>query len=124
MQVPSLYQRRNDELEVILEAHAGEIVTLYECCVNDVECAPGYTFTDGFARYTITSMNVSESVSKDSIDVSESVSRDSRVQVSDEYESRLFENPNINDFIYLGHLPCLEDFIKQQRNFEKLNPYV
>jgi len=27
--------------QVILEAHVGEIVTLYERCVNDVECAPG-----------------------------------------------------------------------------------
>jgi len=53
----------------------------------------GYTFTDGFARYTITSMNVSESVSKDSIDVSESVSRDSRVQVSSVLNDKLTSPP-------------------------------
>nr|ABN06146.1 Elongation factor Tu, domain 2, putative [Medicago truncatula] len=60
--VPHMIGMTCDEVGVIQEAHAGEIVA-----IHDVINAPGDTFTDGLVRYTEAS----------SIDISELLSRDS-----------------------------------------------
>ncbi|PNX74141.1 hypothetical protein L195_g030056, partial [Trifolium pratense] len=56
-EVPELYQRYNDELEMIPEARAGEIVTVYEHCIDDSIYRfydfAGDTFIDGLVRYKI-----------------------------------------------------------------------
>ncbi|AES64728.2 putative translation protein, beta-barrel [Medicago truncatula] len=46
-EVPRLFRKRNDCLDVIQEAHAGEIVAVF-----NVNYVPGDTFTDGLVRYT------------------------------------------------------------------------
>jgi elongation factor G len=62
IQIPRLYKRHDDGIEDVDEAHAGEIVMLF-----DVLLKSGDTFTDGSVRYTMTSADVpAYSVSKDS----------------------------------------------------------
>lgn len=57
IKVPRLVRMHSNEMEDILEAHAGQIVAVF-----GVDCASGDTFTDGSVRYTMTSMNVPEPV--------------------------------------------------------------
>ncbi|KAJ1279164.1 hypothetical protein BS78_04G134200 [Paspalum vaginatum] len=55
--VPRLVKMHSNEMEVIQEAHAGQIVAVF-----GVDCASGDTFTNGTVKYTMTSMNVPEPV--------------------------------------------------------------
>ncbi|KAK9733138.1 hypothetical protein RND81_04G046100 [Saponaria officinalis] len=55
--VPRLVRMHSNEMEDIQEAHAGQIVAVF-----GVDCSSGDTFTDGSVKYTMTSMNVPESV--------------------------------------------------------------
>ncbi|XVF73479.1 hypothetical protein PTKIN_Ptkin12aG0204400 [Pterospermum kingtungense] len=55
--VPRLVRMHSDEMEDILEAHAGQIVAVF-----GVDCASGDTFTNGSVKYTMTSMNVPKPV--------------------------------------------------------------
>ncbi|XP_045803721.1 elongation factor G-1, mitochondrial-like isoform X2 [Trifolium pratense] len=56
-EVPELYRRYNDELEMIPEARAGEIVTVYEHCIDDdsywFPSSEGCKFIDGLVRYRL-----------------------------------------------------------------------
>uniref|UniRef100_A0A7N2N0L9 Translation elongation factor EFTu-like domain-containing protein n=1 Tax=Quercus lobata TaxID=97700 RepID=A0A7N2N0L9_QUELO len=51
--IPRLVWMHSDEIKDIQEAHAGQIVAVF-----GVDCASGYTFTDGSVKSTMTSMNV------------------------------------------------------------------
>jgi elongation factor G len=67
--VTHLFKRSCDCIDEVNEAHAGQIVAVY-----DVDCAPGETFTDGSVRWAMTSANVPDySVSKDSSEQSSNV---------------------------------------------------
>ncbi|AET05400.1 elongation factor G [Medicago truncatula] len=53
IQILTLCKRHDDEIEYVDEAHAGEIVMLFDALLKS-----GDTFTDGSVRYTMTSADV------------------------------------------------------------------
>src|SRR5919197_4409293 len=57
VKIPRIVRMQADEMHDITEANAGDIVALF-----GVECASGDTFTDGVAKYTMTSMHVPDAV--------------------------------------------------------------